>query len=62
VQGLVGENLRTSTRVKAFVDDLYIAAKWKPEPPGEPKWDSEKSEDERGFGIVESTVVTQESE
>ena len=57
VQGLVGENLLSSARVKAFVDDLYVVARWKPDPPGEPKWDNKKNEEREGFGIVEFTVT-----
>jgi len=62
VQGLVGENLLSSTKVKAFVDDLYIAVKWKPDPPGEPKWTDEKYEENKAFGVVEFTVSTERGE
>ena len=58
VQGFVGENLLLSTKVKVFVDDLYVFANWKPDPPGDPEWDNEK--DEEGFGIVEFTAFTEE--
>ena len=61
VQGLVGENLMISTKVKAFVDDLYIVVGWKPDPPGELAWDNEKKEGE-GFGIIEFTVSTREEQ
>ena len=62
VQGLVGENLLSSTEVKAFVDDLYVVVKWKPDPPDETEWDDGKNEENEGFGVVEFTVTTQQRE
>lgn len=62
VQGFIGENLLSSTTVKAFVDDLYIAVRWKPDPPGEPEWNDEKNEENEGFGVVEFTVTSEQGE
>ena len=62
VQGLVGENLLSSTKVKAFVDDLYIVVKWKPDPPGESEWNDEKNEEKEGFGVIEFTVTSKQRE
>lgn len=62
VQGLVGENLLSSTKVKAFVDDLYIVVKWKPDPPGDLEWNEEKNEEDEGFGVVEFTVTSEQGE
>lgn len=59
LQGLVGENLVMSMRVKAFVDDLYIVAELRPDPPGEPEWGDEASEENEGFGIIEFNVREQ---
>ena len=56
VQGLVGENLLLNTRVKTFVDDLYVIAKWKPDPPGELERYDDKNDENEGFGVVEFTV------
>jgi len=61
VQGFAGENLLSNSTVRAFVNDLYVVAKWKPDPPGEPKWENENEERE-GFGIVEFTVSTERGE
>jgi hypothetical protein len=61
VQGLTGENLLSNRNVKAFVDDLYVVAKWKPGPPREPKWDNSENKEKEGFGIVEFTVVTEKA-
>lgn len=61
VQGLIGENLLVNTAVKALVDDLYIMAGWKPDPPGDLEWDNKESENEI-FGIVEFTVTVKERE
>jgi len=62
VQGLVGENLLSSTKVKAFVDDLYTIVKWQPDPPGELEWNDDENEENEGFGVVEFTVVSEQSE
>ena len=62
VQGLVGENLLSSMKVKVFVDDLYIVVKWKPDPPGEPEWNDGKNEENEGFGVVEFTVTSEQSD
>jgi hypothetical protein len=58
VQGFVGENLLHNLAANAFVNDLCIVAKWKPDPPGEPEWRNENVE-KRGSGIVEFVVATE---
>lgn len=60
VQGLVGENLLLSTKVKALVDDLYVITKLKPDPPGELEWNNENYEENEGFGIVEFTLTSEQ--
>ena len=57
VQGFVGENLLSNIKVKRFVDDLYTLVKWKPDPPGELEWTEDSDEKDKGFGVVEFTVV-----
>jgi len=62
VQGLVGENLLSSVKVKSFVDNLYVVVKWKPDPPEELEWHEEKNEEKEGFGVVEFTVTSEQVE
>lgn len=52
----------SSKKVKAFVDDLYITVKWKPDPPGELEWKDDKYEENEAFGVVEFTVSTERDE
>jgi len=61
-QGLVGENLLINQNTKSLVDDLYVVMGWKPDPPGEPKWDDVSPKDDEGFGIVELTVSSEGKE
>ncbi len=44
------------------MDDLYIVVKWKPDPPGELEWHEDENEENEGFGIVEFTVTSEQSE
>lgn len=60
IHGIVGENLITNNGIKILVDDLYKIAKWKPDPPDEIEWNNEIRAEDRGFGIVEFIVSTEE--
>jgi hypothetical protein len=60
IQGLVGENLLTSLSARKMIHALYIIAGWKLDPPEELEWNIEEPEEDKGFGIVEFTVRTEE--
>lgn len=56
LQGLIGENLLSNMEVKFLIEDLYKLANLLPDPPGEFQWGNERSEEEKGFGIIEFTL------
>jgi hypothetical protein len=61
IQGFAGENLLSNPAHRALVNDLYIVAGWKPDPPEEPRWENMNAE-KKGFGIVEFVVASRERE
>lgn len=60
LQGLVGENLLKNKSVKDLIRTLYILADWEVDPPDELERNFEKPEENKGFGIVEFTVRTED--
>jgi len=56
LQGLVGENLLSNIVAKTLIEDFYKLANLIPDPSGEFQWDNEKSEEEKGLGIIEFTL------
>jgi len=60
LQGLIGENLLKNKPAFQLIRTLYILAEWEVDPSDELEWNSEKIEDDKGFGIIEFTVRTEE--
>lgn len=50
----------TSLSARKLIHALYIIAGWKLDPPEELEWNIEEPEEDKGFGIVEFTVRTEE--
>lgn len=59
---LVGENLFINTSIDLFVKDLYGIVGLRPDPPGEFEWESSIEEKPKGFGVVEFTISSPETE
>jgi len=55
----IGEDLLSNNSIKSFVNDLYGIVHLKPDPPGEYEWDFNEKEEQKGFGLIEFTLSSE---